>query len=217
MLRITLLHLAILALCFYIFSSCKKDNNPVGESPSNGTNSIFPVKIGNLWISKVTEFDTTGVTIRTFLDTTTIVQDTLIYGEKWYLRGSTHYLLSPHYFTIRSNGIWALDLALQDPQPELAVKYPGVVGDSWNYRIPGGGPDSMRYTIVSTSVPVTVPSGNYTCYFYRLTEQTSPTHFKAEDYLAPGVGLVLDEYFDPTASGQLYKKRRTELISYVLQ
>ena len=203
--------LIALALFVTLISSCKKDDNPVGANPPIGDSYIWPLKLGNVWIYKITEYDTAGIIIQARFDTTKILRDTTISNEKWYQLSESRYFL-----TNRTNGLWALDLSLPSPSPELLLKYPGLVGDGWNYRVPGGGPDSLRVTIVSTSTPITVPAGNYSCYFYRFTEQSLPTRAKSEDYFAPNVGPVLEEYFESTTSGSLYKKRRLELISYTL-
>lgn len=49
------------------------------------TSVIMPLKIGNYWVYKVTELNDDGTTKSTGYDTTYVIKDTLINGEKWFL------------------------------------------------------------------------------------------------------------------------------------
>ena len=191
--------LIFLLICFtlFMFSSCKK-NNPV--SPLETQQQIWPLKIGNTWGYHVVIFDSTG-TVSNYGNTSlSISSDTVAGNETWYKISNNS---TGIYYTNRSDGFWIMSNGLQT----IIYKYPGNAGDMWHFFA-----DSV--IIESKDTLVTTSLNKYTCYLYRIFYGGKPIE---DDYLSPGVGLVAEDYYSSTISGQVYLKSSMSLISIALK
>ena len=63
-------------------------------------------------------------------------------------------------WTNRADGAWSYS-DTSATQEALALKYPAAPNDSYPYY-------DLTVTVVSTDVAVTVPAGEFTCYYYEL-------------------------------------------------
>ena len=192
--------LTFLLICFSLFmlSSCKKSNNPV--SPSDTQQQLWPLKIGNSWDYHVVVFDSTGKVSDYGNTSLSISSDTVAGNETWY---NVYNNGTGIYYTNRSDGLWIMSNGLQT----ILYKYPGNTGNSWYFFA-----DSV--TIESTDTLVSTTLNKYICYLYRIFYKGKPI---ADDYLSPGVGLVAEDYYSSTISGQVYLKNSLSLISISLK
>jgi hypothetical protein len=198
----TILFSLLVGILICTLPSCK-ESNPAGPE---GGQLIIPLRIGNTWSMRYTVYDSTGSTRGTIDDTFKVVTDTVVAGDTWYTISST--IFSTLYFANRSDGIWTLGTSTE---PSLIFKYPANVGETWNAQVDPS--TTFQISLQSDTVSVTVPKGTYTCYEYRLLENSRPY---LDLYASPGVGFVAMDIYANTDSGRSYKQARGELISFVL-
>jgi len=174
----------LLGSAIFMLSSCKK-SNLVGASSDQ---QIWPLKTGDLWDYQVASYDTAGIVNGGGTLSLSITSDTVVAGETWYrLSGDT----GNFFYTERSNGFWIMSNGSQ----ALFLKYPGSAGESWNCY-------SDSVSVQSTDTSVSVPLGTYNCYMYRLFYSSKPVE---DYYLSIGVGMVAEDDYSVTSSGQVYK------------
>ena len=89
----------------------------------------------------------------------------------------------------------------------ILYKYPANAGDIYHFFADSVSIES-KDTLVSTSL------NKYTCYLYRIFYHGKPL---VDDYLSPGVGLVAEDYYSSTFSGNVYIKNSLSLISVTLK
>ncbi len=168
--------LAILLVCAAFFC-CGDDDDPTG--PNQG-GEIYPMAIGNTWTYEVVDFDTSGIEESRDTIWTTVVRDTVIEGETWYVTESLDDEDGIHlsYCTSRSDGFWA-----DWPEEQLYYKYPANVGD--RYMV-----DEDTVVVESLSESVTVPAGQFNCVRYNVRDNMFP--LSTNSWLSPEVGLVSD-------------------------
>jgi hypothetical protein len=165
------------------------------------------MKTGNIWIMRDDLYDSTGGIWHTALDTTIIGRDTLIKNDTWRQMVGTKY-----FWLNKADGLWRYDADVTDA-PELLLKYPAAVGDSWNFM---QGASTSRVTVVSLSVAITVPAGTFDCYCYRIN--ISATSADYEDYyVKPGLGMIKYVYYTPNSAGVNSIMLNSELMSYSLK
>jgi hypothetical protein len=189
----------ILSFVFFVMlnlTSCKK-NNPI-ESTNNPTTQIFPLVVGNEWIIQVTNYDTNGTIFSQVMDTIKILRDTTIQTEKWFIGFGIK--------TNRSDGLYDFQ-AGTSTEASLIYKYPATVNFGYTYR-------NTPTTVVGISDTVSVFAGNYVCYHYR-QEVTNASY--SDLYLAPNVGLVKADFYNPLDGGGVYKYLSYSLIKVVLK
>ena len=80
--RMMLISLFILILV----TSCKDDTTSPVIKPLN-TDELIPLKIGNTWEYRFTEYDPEGFIIESFQNSIWIVKDSIYHGETVYIWG----------------------------------------------------------------------------------------------------------------------------------
>ena len=198
----TSLILIIAAAAF--MNSCKQPTE-VNAEPD----VIIPLKIGNLWVEKITIYDSLGNTMSTMIDTQKVINDTVIGNEKWYSYG-TKYIL----FTNKPDGYYMRYINAYDTSYSITIlwKYPAMVNESYNVQ-------TGNFVVKSLNDNVTVPAGNFNCLQYRFfygSQPVRPNTGYEQDWFSPGLGPVrtLGNYV--TQSGKDYVYYSAELISYKL-
>jgi hypothetical protein len=219
-----------LLLTTLLFISCDQGNVP------NASLQIMPLKVGNRWIGRITEYDTNGNVASTRLDTLTVYKSEVVKGETWYYRTMSPAVLTlrggdpdtlifdtvQYAFTNRSDGLYQDDY----PRPCIA-RYPAKEGDTMSKKSFDGFDTSDRVTTIDlvrrTNALVTVPAGIFHCYQYQTVSVLSTggketTTMDSSRYYAPGVGIVQYEYFisgpnDPPFTGhrEVWQLVRAEL------
>ncbi len=189
--------LAPVLLCILgMLSGCKDDF--LGPDLS-GAGVIMPLKVGNQWIGRWTEYDDAGAVIATTYDTLTIESQVRRDEEIWYL-GSNGKLYINH-----PNGLY------KDSSESnvcgcymMLAKYPSAVGDTFNTQrgevlLPVGNTPLVRIDadiLLAKDSSVTTPAGTYSCYVYgqKLFAPLNSSLLGWEwKYYAPSVGLVKKE------------------------
>jgi hypothetical protein len=161
--------------------------------------AIMPLAVGNQWEFLAEVIDTLTGQIDSTLEIVSIVRDTLIQTEQWFIDGSGE------VYTNRIEGLWGLS---QGGQPYLFLKFPATIGDSYF-----GNPDLVETIRVdSTATLRSVPHGFHICYLYTGTV-FDPT-IKYKYYYKPNFGPVAVEKV--VASGARVIERRS-LIRLTLQ
>lgn len=186
-----------LALATLSTSGCTQPNTPVAP-PS----VVVPLAPGNTWIGLWRDYDDWDNVILTFFDTTRVIGDTVVDGERRYL------LMNGGGLVNREDGLysWWATGALT-----LRFKYPARVGDAVPVRPGAGHGDSIR--VVSTDTIVTVPAGTFSCH-HRYS--SSSDRFEANEFLAVGVGFIKRVQGTNTGSALLERRRVWELTTYTL-
>jgi hypothetical protein len=185
--------LVMLTLLF----ACGKDNS-TNPGP---TTQIMPLKIGNSWTFSRATFDANGHTVIIDTLTETIVRDTIINNERWYIA-----LLSSgdssrtDLMTNRADGLWGR----RYDEAFIAINYPMAVGDTL-------GDDGLFMTLESDTTSITVPAGDFSCYNYHLFGSNIDIY----NYYSPGIGQIMLRIFDVEYNP--YLKNKAELLSYHLE
>lgn len=200
----TSLILIIAAAAF--MNSCKQSTEVNAES-----GVIIPLKIGNMWVEKITTYDSLGNTMSTMIDTQKVINDTTIGNENWY--SYTNYLGSS-LFTNRPDGYYARDRNFYDTSYTITIlwKYPAKVNESYNVQ-------DANFVVKSTDDNVTVTAGSFNCFQYRhsyISQFGSAYVGYQQNWLSPGLGPVRTMGYIITPSGKEYLYYSAELISYKL-
>jgi hypothetical protein len=189
-----------LKLCAFLSGlGCSTSTEPSSLPP------LMPLAVGNKWIHTLFSYDTSGVLQHEWQDSIYISRDTLIDGERWYIRPVNRDLGA---YTNRETGLW---YRLLGPtitmEPQLVHKYPARIGDSY----PFAGSD-VQETVISLSQTVTTPAGSFSCLVYQVLDSTWMAS-KRLYFMAPGVGPVRYEQYNRLANGSFVKVTVTELLS----
>jgi len=161
------------------------------------TGVIMPLKVGNQWIGRWTEYDDAGAVIATTYDTLTIESQVRRDEEIWYL-GSNGKLYINH-----PNGLYkdSSESSVCGCYMMLA-KYPSAVGDTFNtqrHEMLLQGETWVRIDadiLLAKDSAITTPAGTYSCYVYgqKLFAPLNAGLLGWEwKYYAPNVGLVKKE------------------------
>ena len=177
--------------------SCKKDNNPINNTDIN-PNKIFPLSVGNQWIVQVTNYDTTGAVHYTQIDTITILRDTTIQSEKWFIGYGI--------MTNRNDGLYDYQ-ASTSSVISLRYKFPTTVNSNYLYR-------GSQTKVISISDSITVQAGNYICYHYRVGFDGISY---SDEYFSPNVGLIKIDAYNPLSGGRVYKYLSYSLIKAIIK
>jgi hypothetical protein len=179
----------------------------------------MPLKVGNRWIGRTLQFDTSGNVTHTQFDTLEIVAKEVINGETWYRtnRNST--------YTILEDGLWYRPYGVGDYLMFLA-KYPASVGDLFGTDTLSRYPttDSLVISTIrvrATSEKVTVPAGVFQAIRY-MTDlyNFDGTPFdlgNSDEGYVPGVGCVETLYYGSTTSGRRHVWMKWELVEVMLK
>jgi hypothetical protein len=157
----------------------------------SGSQTIWPLAIGNRWVFRATVFDSSGNQRSTWIDTLKIVSDTLFGSDRWYVQvgfgGKGKFFLQN-----RANGLWG---------DGLEYEYPATRNDT--YRLG----DSTKIIVISADSLITVPAGTFHTVVYQF-----PGPPLTYEYFSPGVGPVRME-FGPTSS----RSETMELLQAILK
>lgn len=177
------------------------------------TNSYFatrliPFKLNNSWESVHFYYDSSGNVIDTLNTVDTILKDTVISGMRFYSYGSLIY-----YYTNKDDGVWLYEFSFGGTEEHyLYFKYPCNKGDT--YPFPFGRPHAV-VSIISTNQSVQVEAGTFSCILYRFDLEGLDSYLNI--YIAPGIGIVKAESYQPRRSGStFYKSSEERLVSYHL-
>jgi hypothetical protein len=195
---------------------CKKDSNNPTEPPKTTSVGFIPLAVGNQWIWRYTYYDTAGHALYTHYDTLTILSDTSIANEKWYL---APWLAEFSFGTNRSSGFWVWGQARTiqvGSQPAMWYKYPCSIGDRYYLGV-SVADTSYPIAVLDTSAQVVVPLGTFRCYKYLFGNPSPGTErYLGIVYISPGEGEILRENLGFIYSGQ-YVFSRSELVFRVLK
>lgn len=163
--------------------------------------SIVPLAVGNSWTIRISYWDLDGKLRTSRYETSRIVGDTIIDGERWFvMTGDGWYNLCANMV----DGFYKLSSGTK----VLHVKYPARVGDS--YHGPSG-----ETRVVSLNASISVPKGSFVCCQYRVS---GPEGARLDLYYSPGVGLVSIEGATPYGNlGILRTTTTVELVDFVLR
>lgn len=189
----------ILFVLLSMVLGCKKDEGPTGP-PATPSSVIMPLKVGNQWTFSATFYDSNGVALNgSGLTTISIIRDTTITGEKWYLLG-VFGIASGSLLANRSDGLWEIDPGSSSPY--LIFKFPASAGDTYSTSSLGG-----KIVVGSISSSITVPQGAYSCYEYKLYLQPS-NQLNSVVYFAPNAGIIKQDSYNTLLSGRSYVSGR---------
>jgi hypothetical protein len=195
---------ALILSAFAILSGCKTEGTtePIPSGPRDSNAVILPLKVGNRWIYKTTDYDSTGTPLRSRGDTTTIVRDTMIGSEKWFIdQGGV----------VQTNRTTGLHLMDQTGETYLVNAYPATLNQT--YRIYGAYGVTVKVMSLNQSVATT--AGTFTCVVYEWRLTSTGNKLSSLSY-SPNVGLAKLETFLLRSDGQVYLGTAKELISVSL-
>jgi hypothetical protein len=187
-----------------IVSSCKKDLAPTNANPFE-SKVIIPLKVGNQWTYRITTFDSSGHTMFYGSLVLSIVNDTVIQNERWFLWNDGGAL-----YTNRRDGYWLFN----NGASLLYVKYPASKGDIYRY-----GTDSLYAPItriISIDSLIAVPMGIFSCFVHEWREITGD-YISSVSFYSPNIGLIREDLFFPPLSGHnSYLAGRLELVALTI-
>jgi hypothetical protein len=190
-------------LCLFVLflaAGCAEETTP--STPSSG-DLIMPLNVGTSMTLLERSLDTLGTVIGVDTSVFTVMHDTTINSEKWFVINSEELLAN------RSNGLWyGVHVGGRwIVSPGLLAKYPGQAGDTWL------GPDSLSASLAAVNAPTAVPFGAFSCYRYTYSDAGQLLTVR---YLSVNKGLIMDEFYSKTASGRSYVDQRRSLMGQVL-
>jgi hypothetical protein len=139
--------------------STHADTIPIRENSAG----LLPMKLGNKWVFRYYQYDTTGLVEGAYLDSAVVSRDTVVNHERWY---KIHQLKPADgddldWYTNRSDGLWVLRHLSDTSIAYLNFKFPTAKGESWGNSFR----DSTR-TIATDSILFVSPSQPDTCIVY---------------------------------------------------
>jgi hypothetical protein len=168
-------------------------------------NVIMPLEVGNYWEYSIYEYNGSELNKIDSVWTISIISDTIINNQKWYVDHSKSIL-----FTNKNNGLWG-----KHPfyPADLFLKYPGKVSDEWLRQI---GP--VRHYevvhIISTDYPVVINSITKSCYEYEIKYLGD---IRRKYYAAPGLGITNIQIFKSSDSETSILERELRLENYKIK
>jgi len=210
------INIRIIALLVFLFGGCSTE--PSQESPAE----IVPLTIGNTWIYQSKMYDSSDAMIDQWIDTTRIIGDSTINGEKWFWFNWNFYVSSSTYLIKNTpTGYCQFDRNLLINAPVLNYKYPAKSGDVYNVIFQFKDSIwSFQRTVVTVDTEVIVPSASYSCllYYNPRVPLTSATEVTEQEYfIATGTGIVKENRFRTSFSGRRYLWSATELTKAILK
>ena len=182
-------------------NSCVKSVEP--ETPQS-VGAIYPMSLGNRWVSKQDTYDSTGILMSSYTDTARVVGDTVIGGERWY-----YFTAGSHsYYTNRSDGQYSY-VPAWSAQPFLDLKFPAQPGESYSIPYALG-----TKKVLAIDASASVPAGIYACYIYRVPFSND---WQWDYYYSPGVGMVMSLGTRRHPGGSVTQTIKVELLEAVIQ
>ena len=189
-----------------VLMSSNNDTNSAAAAPA--PTYIVPLAVGNQWTTRTSLRDGLGKLISSSIQTSRILRDTTLDGERWFVEEFSASDESPSrtvLCTNRPDGFYKF----RSGAPLLSVKYPASVGDSFH----GFGGDAK---VLSTNEKVTVPKGTFVCYQYSVSLR-GPAMGRVTMCYSPGVGFVSTEAVTLGASNVSTEYTYTvELLDYII-
>ncbi|MBN8671160.1 MAG: hypothetical protein J0L80_10775 [Chitinophagales bacterium] len=194
----------LIAAFTLLFSACKKDET---TTPATTTPTTTGIKTGTVWTYKHTDYDgQTGTTVvSTSQYTLTIVRDSTINNEKWFIMekkegGNSVYDL----IKFTADGVYNL----KGTQTKMALKFKAAVNDSWEDR------NDQTCKVISLNQSVTVQAGTFTNAYYMESNDANSLEDKIW-YNEKETLLKHQEYDEsPTQPGVMIVDYMDELVSY---
>jgi hypothetical protein len=187
-------------------ASSKKDINPA--TPPTTSTQIIPLAVGNQWTTRTSLRNGEGKLISSSIQTSQIISDTTIDGERWFVMHTPASGDNPSRTSLGTNrpdGFYTLRSGV----PSLLVKYPVDVGD--HFQGPNG-----ETKVLSTNEKVSVPKGTFVCYQYSVILR-GPAMARATTCYSPGVGMVSADAVTLGANNVSTAYTNTvELLDYIL-
>ncbi|TNE81652.1 MAG: hypothetical protein EP332_03230 [Bacteroidetes bacterium] len=182
----------VFALALFLVQ-CKKDNSPVSDPAPESPSAYHPMKTGNYWIYQWYKVDMQGNAIdQNFSDSVYIAGDTLINGEKYWVRrgkyfGSsyeyaTHWRDSASYLVDEFGRIQFSNTNFTDTLFSAILgnnqiyQWQMMVKDDKNTEVPAGSFATFNYQTTLQDLHKPLPCGGYTK--------------KSDKQFAKGVGIV---------------------------
>ena len=202
----------ILALSlFFSLAACSDDDNSV-STPEKISKGIWPMAVGNTWAYETQYFDSDLENKSTLIFCDSALQ---INGQSVYKLFSGDDII---YLQNNTDGVY---LGSDKPASDFFIeyKYPCSVGDTFSKR-----GNQVLYTVESISDKITVPAGTFTCIKYvnydkyEGATEAENEYYKRTEWFCPGVGIIMIESADSTATTGSYKPwRQMKLKHYVIK
>jgi|CZKP01.1.fsa_nt_gi hypothetical protein len=209
-------------LSFQLNLSCGKSENEITD-PSGINSPIYPLKVGNKWTFKDELILSDGTVLDNGTVTQTIVGETMIDGEKWFLLNSTAFV--DQLITTRQDGIYIYYSDIK--AAVLKYKYPAYQGEQYvsGYEEFLWDSDTLvtfQMTVDSTNEVVSVPGGQYTCLKYHAPQVLATYSFKTneidpEDMFLSNVGPVKRIFYSSNGKPYNYWELVSTNFQYVSQ
>lgn len=195
--------------------------------PIQQTPVIMPLAIGNYWIYKFGDVDSSGAWINSTFDTLTIIKDTIVDNERWFIRNETNpsnKFAFNMYLINRTSGLLMRNYIMGDSKH--LITFPAQKGNiSIISTADTGRSVAFCVKVIDLDVPVNVPKGAFLCYKYAegLGNNWDSTAFSPIidvcNYYAVGVGKAKSEYYaiDQTKHGIKRVFTKSELIEAKIQ
>lgn len=169
---------------------------------------IFPLKEGNIWIYQNYSVYNNDSLIKTYLDTTWIMTDTIVNNYKFYYVNKTGFLYDLGYY---HDSLFAnVDPRNENSKPSPIYAVPCTAGDVYFS-------DFGKCRIINTDTLISIKSGTFRCIKYEFSALVQNGQgFKNYHYCCPGIGLVKMESFYNSYSNldKYVKGHEMELINF---
>jgi hypothetical protein len=169
-------------------------------------NGIKPLAKGMKWIYQFTEYDSLSTIVDSYIIIDSVLKDTIIDKVRWYK--TTQY---PAYWQGNLNdGLRFREYPQNLPIYEwLEAKYPGSIGFTWQAN-------SSQRTIVSTDTSITVPAGQYICYYYSDIGFSQTNGWQYSNlFFSRLTGMIKLELYRERVDKTKYLSQKTELVTFI--
>jgi hypothetical protein len=155
---------------------------------------IRPLTVGNSWTYYEFNYDIYGRLLGTDTLYNTIVRDTLVDSEVFYIDSTVvWHMASLNLWTNRASGLWYN--SENSDSAVLKYRYPTYIADWYTC------PDCWWMTrVISKDTVISIRQESYRCYCYMLDYQNGA---KSYYFMAPGIGQVMHEEYH-IEYGQLF-------------
>ena len=168
---------------------------PTGSFP----NGIIPLKIGNTWTYRETNFNPNGSVSSVTQYGLIVTKDTIAQNERWFQ-------FSSGSWGRNSQDGLLLNMFHSWDDIVLAYKYTATVGDMCEAL------DYVTTKVISTNDVISVPKGSFSCYKYQSNRTDFPDNrLEMIEWFSPNIGLVRKEEW-----GLGYLSSVSELTAYTL-
>jgi len=188
---------------------------------SSSSKKIFPLEIGNTFITQKDYFDLkTGIHYLTKTDTLKIIDKEISENEDFFFTNTKQVIIK------RPDGYWIKDNSSKKTEAILTVKYPGNIGDTYSPYVKPTmeknstgklSPDTIvgNWEILAKDQKITVPAGTFNCIEYRSDHKsllTGKVHFRFLAWWSPGYGMIRNENYYHKEDETLLLIYREELL-----